>query len=650
MEMAAGGIRMSIDSRAVSYGKIFGDWTIHEMIGKGSNGKTAVFKVTRNNRTYADTGAMKVVTILEQKGKKEELSPAFLENYKKYCEEFCDKAENELNLMNLLGTSGNVVNYHDHKFEEWEDEYSFGVDLLIRMDLLHSLDGLKKKKVFEEQEIIKIGIEVSNALICCHDKGILHRDIKPDNIFFNDYVYMLGDFGISKMLENSNSTETRTGTEAYAAPEQFMGHYDHRVDIYSLGLTLYELANGNRLPFAKTSFASSEDVWMRLQGKELPKPECVGDALGEVILHACNHNPNQRFQNAKDFKRALERLSSKKGLIYESKSQITSMAKEDLYTTMPAMESLEEDLYTTMPAMEYLKEDIYTTMPAIENLKEDLYTTMPTMENPKEDLYTTMPTIENPKEDLYTTMPAMENLNEDLYTTMPAMEKPKEDLYTTMPAMENLKEDLYTTMPAMENLKEDLYTTMPAMEKPKEDLYTTMPAMEKPKEDLYTTMPAMEKPKEDLYTTMPIMELEKTEVLDIDTEEEVPMFDINANPPDSVSVGQAYFDRGEYGKAVNWYRRAISLGNMEATYGLAVCFMYGMGEEKDISAAIHMFLHCAKQSDNQRLRGLAKYKLGQIYETEFGTEKEIMMAEEWYRESAREGNPEALERFPNGTF
>ena len=234
---------MSIDSRATSYGKIFGDWTLHEIIGKGSNGKTIVYRVTRRNRTYKDNGAIKIINIIEQRGKKEEYSPEFLKQYESLCDKLCRDAEKELKVMHLLGNSANIVNYHDYNFEPWDEEYSFGKDLLIRMDLLNSLEQLKRKCVLSEEEILKIGIDISNALICCHDKDVIHRDIKPDNIFYTEYEYMLGDFGISKMVEGMSTAETHTGTAAYAAPEQSMSNYNYLVDIYSLGLTLYELAN-----------------------------------------------------------------------------------------------------------------------------------------------------------------------------------------------------------------------------------------------------------------------------------------------------------------------------------------------------------------------------------------------------------------------
>ena len=120
----------------------------------------------------------------------------------------------------------------DYHFEEWQDESGYGTDLLIRMDYLDNLGEKIRSTVLEEDEIIRIGKDICKALVACHSSDILHRDIKPENIFYNQYqIYLLGDFGISKMIDNAQSAETRTGTSSYAAPEQFVGDYDYRVDI-----------------------------------------------------------------------------------------------------------------------------------------------------------------------------------------------------------------------------------------------------------------------------------------------------------------------------------------------------------------------------------------------------------------------------------
>ena len=90
-----------------------------------------------------------------------------------------------------------------------------------------------------------------NALELCEKRGIIHRDIKPDNIFINDNGdYKLGDFGVARQLEKSSTFMSRRGNQAYMAPEVYKGEwYGEKADIYSLGLVLYRLLNNSRIPF-----------------------------------------------------------------------------------------------------------------------------------------------------------------------------------------------------------------------------------------------------------------------------------------------------------------------------------------------------------------------------------------------------------------
>ena len=247
--------------------------------------ETAVFRLTHCDAEGVES-ALKIVSLMEEFGSLAKLSPARLSDYRSVLEKSKVQATQEVLLMSTLRSRTNTVEYLDHTFVEWEENGCFGCDMLIRMELLQDLRreiNRRDPAVLSQREIIKIGKDICQALILCHSKRILHRDIKPENIFFNqDGNYKLGDFGISRILSAAANSQASTGigTPQYWAPEQMSGRYDQRVDIYSLGLVLYELCNGNRLPFAASSYVTDEEILLRLQGVRLPPPrKPVPDAV-----------------------------------------------------------------------------------------------------------------------------------------------------------------------------------------------------------------------------------------------------------------------------------------------------------------------------------------------------------------------------------
>lgn len=303
---------MSIESRSRQYGKVFDHWQIREFLGSGSGGKTAVFRLARSD---SDRGAsaLKVVNLIEERGSLEKLSARRRAEYEAVRDECSASAEQEVWMMDDLRGNTNIVDYLDHTFVDWADDTGFGRDLLIRMELLTDLRGeLQRGRQFTEAEVLKVGRDICTALVLCHRKNILHRDVKPENIFLNkDGNYKLGDFGVSRVLDNCPGAMASTGigTYEYWPAEQMTGRYDTRVDTYSLGLVLYELSNGNRLPFAASAYTTSKEVSRRLSGAELPVPCDASPALAEVILKACAFSPEDRFASAADMLRALRRVS-----------------------------------------------------------------------------------------------------------------------------------------------------------------------------------------------------------------------------------------------------------------------------------------------------------------------------------------------------
>ena len=106
-------------------------------------------------------------------------------------------------------------------------------------------------KELTEKEVIKLGMDLSKALEYCRKLKIIHRDIKPENIFVSRFGdFKLGDFGIAREQAHTVGNMSKKGTYSYMAPEIYKGEkYDSSIDIYSLGIVLYELLNQNRLPF-----------------------------------------------------------------------------------------------------------------------------------------------------------------------------------------------------------------------------------------------------------------------------------------------------------------------------------------------------------------------------------------------------------------
>jgi alpha-tubulin suppressor-like RCC1 family protein/serine/threonine protein kinase len=165
------------------------------------------------------------------------------------------------------------------------------------------------------EEIVQLGIDLCTALEICSKKGIIHRDIKDENIFVNkDGAFKLGDFGISKELSKSGRATSMRGTPLYMAPEVYRGEkYDTAVDIYSLGIVLYKMFNHGRMPFLPdypltVRFQDNETALARrMEGEQLPMPDQAGGALGKIVLKASAAKVEDRYSSATVMKRDLER-------------------------------------------------------------------------------------------------------------------------------------------------------------------------------------------------------------------------------------------------------------------------------------------------------------------------------------------------------
>ena len=181
----------------------------------------------------------------------------------------------------------------------------------------HTLyDELAKGKVFSEAEALRIMLQIARALAHAHERGLIHRDVKPKNIMITkDGVAKLADMGLARLAADEQAAQAEAGrafgTPYYIAPEQIRGELDidFRADIYSLGATLYHLVTG-RVPFEGPTPAA---VMHKHLKEPLTPPDHINAelsvGLGEVVEVMMAKEPADRYPSTKDLLVDLEAVA-----------------------------------------------------------------------------------------------------------------------------------------------------------------------------------------------------------------------------------------------------------------------------------------------------------------------------------------------------
>ncbi len=185
-------------------------------------------------------------------------------------------------------------------------------------------DALDFRTRFSLSETVDIMLQLTEALQCAHDHGIVHRDIKPDNIFIlSDGTVKLSDFGIaqSSYTEQLTSSNEVVGSVHYMAPEIAQGKAATvQSDIYSAGVTFYELLSGH-LPFEKST--PVEVAVSQVKDKFPPIKKYVSDCPKEIeriIDKAVRKNPRERYQSALAMHDDLKKLKENPSILKEKRS------------------------------------------------------------------------------------------------------------------------------------------------------------------------------------------------------------------------------------------------------------------------------------------------------------------------------------------
>jgi eukaryotic-like serine/threonine-protein kinase len=171
---------------------------------------------------------------------------------------------------------------------------------------------MRRDRTLPIDRAVRIAVEILDALGHAHQKGLAHRDIKPDNIVCSEHGAILVDFGIARAIASSGEDRvTRSGfvvgTEEYMSPEQASGspHIDGRTDIYSLGVVIFEALAG-RPPFSAASAAAVLDMQQHTAPPELRKlRRDVPRALSDIVMQSLAKAREARWQTAPEMRQAL---------------------------------------------------------------------------------------------------------------------------------------------------------------------------------------------------------------------------------------------------------------------------------------------------------------------------------------------------------
>ena len=282
-------------------------------IGKGSTSK--VYRIRNGHQEYAlkvirVPGTIEESRIYRQKRSiSEEEGRHYLQMLK---EEYLDESM----LIRKLPPNPHIVQIKEERTVDLEN--GEGSLILLLMERWQTLAQYQSNNGADQELAKSVGKDICRALQVCEEAGIMHRDIKPDNIFRDkNGRFMLGDFGEGRLFEKSIRANSVRGTEKYMAPEVHKGgQYDHRADIYSLGIVMYETANHLCIPFMDPKDRPvNRDIYdgnlrkailRRTSGEALPPPGNASPEIEEIILKACQYDPEQRFGSADEFLQALE--------------------------------------------------------------------------------------------------------------------------------------------------------------------------------------------------------------------------------------------------------------------------------------------------------------------------------------------------------
>ena len=606
---------MQVDRMISEIEEAYKGWKIGKRISTGSSG-TVVYEINRNYGCKEEN-VIKIVTLLEERVCWEDMTEESRRNYETQRKKAKEKAVQEVALMYDLKTCENIVGYLDYGFLEISDTDGISYVLTIRMFKYKDLDSIAKSKVLSESDIIKIGMDVCNALEACERKGIMHRDIKPGNIFYAEDKdkgkYLLADFGISRIVEKGDLAHTYQGTWQFAAPEQFDGltgrnGYDHRVDIYSLGLTLYYLANNQKFPSCNR------------YREEIAPIEGVNPELNRILLKACALSAGNRYSEASEMKTDLQ-------ILYQA------VGKKKGTKRVSQFDSQRYETESAKPEIKNYATDYALLRFVNQNLKTEQALRTPEIQD-----FTTESAIAASGAEKFFTQRALKTAEAEDFSTQRALKTSEAEDFSTQRALKTSED--FSTQRALRALETENFSTQKALKISRTENFAASgrDSLKSQNGELGSFVASMD--------TEDVPMKGKAEENDgyMSADRQLSEQDIRMN-------AVAEMKKGNNEQAFQYYAILAEKEDWEFMYhDTTELFESEQNILRRSQDAVFWFTKCAEFCQDSWTVSLAEFQLGEMYAKGIGVKKNYKIAEKYYRSSAEKGNPYAKKKFVAGRY
>lgn len=255
-------------------------------------------------------------------------------------EDFKRRFRNESKAIAVL-SHPNIVKVYDVSFGD-----------KVQFIVMEYVNGITLKEYIEQQgvvgwkETVHFTVQILRALQHAHDNGIVHRDVKPQNVMLlQDGTVKVMDFGIARFARDNGRTisEKAIGSVHYISPEQARGEVtDERTDIYSVGVMMFEMLTG-KLPFDGESPVA---VAVKQMQAEAPAPRSLNDqipeGLEEIVVRAMKKDPDLRYQTAAEMLRDIDEFKRNPSVVFEYKYFTDEDSEKYFETNDPKFEGVDE--------------------------------------------------------------------------------------------------------------------------------------------------------------------------------------------------------------------------------------------------------------------------------------------------------------------